>query len=123
MYRFYNGKKFTIVNDYCRSFLQKLLICVVALLCSVIIAIDGQLFSATPAPTSVFGPVPGGKPTAEEIQRQKEDAAAKKSTTSATILPQPIPPLVSPPVNGHVLTDSGYRYKTVKRFRVSRTHY
>ncbi|KAL5293190.1 hypothetical protein ACFFRR_011765 [Megaselia abdita] len=94
------------------------------LLCSVIIAINGQLFSATPAPSSVFGPVPGGRPTAEEIQRQKE-AAASKTSTAATILPQPQPiqPLVLPPLNGHILTDNGYRYKTVKRFRVSRTHY
>lgn len=86
------------------------------------ITINGQLFSVTPAPSSVFGPVPGGRPTAEEIQRQREEAASK-IRTATIIQPQPIKPLALPPVKGHVLADDGYRYKTIRRFRISRTHY
>lgn len=95
---------------------------VLLLLGCVAITINGQLFAVTPAPSSVFGPVPGGRPTAEEIQRQRNEAALKTSTT-AVVQPKPIKPLVSPPVKGHVLADDGYRYKTIRRFRVFRTHY
>uniref|UniRef100_T1GQL9 Uncharacterized protein n=1 Tax=Megaselia scalaris TaxID=36166 RepID=T1GQL9_MEGSC len=134
-----------------------------------------QIFSQTPAPSSVFGPVPGGRPTAEEIQRQREEAASKTSTirtASASIssgpvsshaaisnslstpivrsshaaisntftapnirtaisnsFPAPAPiqvPITKtfspvPQQSAHTLTNNGYQYKSVRRFRVSRT--
>lgn len=88
--------------------------------CLAIEEMNCQLFSQTPAPSSVFGPVPGGKPTAEEIQRQREEAASKVSTTKAVQTPPA--PQAPPPTVSHVLTDDGYRYKAVKRLRISRTH-